>query len=46
MFNILVVEDDMKLQKLMRTILEKNGYNTFGAEDGNIALVPHIEKLL
>lgn len=38
MFNILVVEDDANLQKLMRTVLVKNGYNTFGAEDGMIAL--------
>lgn len=38
MFNILVVEDDANLQKLMRTVLVKNGYNTFGANDGSVAL--------
>ncbi len=38
MFNILVVEDDKNLKKLMVTYLKKNGYNTYEATDGKIAL--------
>ena len=38
MFNILVVEDDDNIRKLMQTVLRKNGYNTFGAYDGDNAL--------
>ena len=38
MFNILVVEDDKKLRQLMAAVLKKNGYNTFCAEDGEMAL--------
>ncbi|MDY0235422.1 MAG: response regulator transcription factor [Gudongella sp.] len=38
MLNILVVEDDKNLRKLMSTILINNGYNAFSAEDGEKAL--------
>ena len=38
MFNILVVEDDKNLRKLMTTVLKQNGYNVLNAEDGEQAL--------
>lgn len=38
MFNILVVEDDIKLCGLYCRVLSKNGYNTFPAHDGEEAL--------
>ncbi len=38
MINILVVEDDIKLNRLFATVLERNGYTTFSAEDGEKAL--------
>lgn len=38
MFNILVVEDDKNLKKLMITYLKKNSYNTFEANNGIEAL--------
>ncbi|EEG78912.1 response regulator transcription factor [Dethiobacter alkaliphilus] len=38
MFNILVVEDDRNLQKLMKAVLRQNGYNVLCAEDGVQAL--------
>jgi len=38
MFNILVVEDDKNLKKLMTTYLRKNDYNVFEAVNGNEAL--------
>jgi DNA-binding response OmpR family regulator len=38
MFNILVVEDDRKLNKLFCTVLGKNGYHTFSAYNGKEAL--------
>lgn len=38
MFNILVVEDDKNLKKLMITYLKKNNYNTFEANNGIEAL--------
>lgn len=38
MFQILVVEDDGKLRQLFKTVLSKNGYHVFGAEDGAQAL--------
>ena len=38
MFNILVVEDDKNLKKLMTTYLKKNEYNVFEASNGNQAL--------
>jgi two-component system, OmpR family, response regulator len=37
-FNILVVEDDKNLRKLMTAILKQNGYNVLNAEDGVKAL--------
>lgn len=38
MVNILVVEDDPKLNKLFCTVLARNGYSTFAAADGKEAL--------
>ena len=38
MFNVLVVEDDKKLKKLMVTYLKKNNYTTFEARNGIQAL--------
>ncbi len=38
MFNILIVEDDKNLRKLVVTYLNKNGYNIFEAVDGQQAL--------
>lgn len=38
MFNILIVEDDKNLRKLVVTYLNKNGYNMFEATDGQLAL--------
>ncbi|MCT1402958.1 response regulator transcription factor [Paenibacillus sp. p3-SID867] len=38
MLKILVVEDDTNTRKLMCAILKRNGYKTFGAEDGIAAL--------
>ncbi len=38
MFNILVVEDDIKLNKLFCTVLSHNDYRTFSAADGEEAL--------
>lgn len=38
MINILIVEDDIKLNKLFSTVLVRNGYHTFSAEDGEKAL--------
>ena len=38
MFNILVVEDDRTLLKVMCAILSKKGYNTLPAENGEVAL--------
>lgn len=38
MINILVVEDDIKLNKLFCTILNRNNYNTFSAINGVKAL--------
>lgn len=38
MFNVLVVEDDKNLRKLIVTALKQNGYNVFAAENGNQAL--------
>jgi len=37
-FNILVVEDDRNLRKLMSAVLKQNGYNVLNAEDGTEAL--------
>ena len=38
MLKILVVEDDTNSRKLMRAVLKQNGFETYGAEDGIIAL--------
>ncbi len=38
MFNILVVEDDAALRRMMQSVLEKNGYRPLLAEDGQEAL--------
>lgn len=38
MINILVVEDDPKLNKLFCTVLTRHGYRTFSAESGDGAL--------
>lgn len=38
MFNILVVEDDKNLRKLMVTCLKKNDYSTYEASNGEAAL--------
>ena len=38
MFNILVVEDDMALRRMMQSVLEKNGFRPLPAEDGQEAL--------
>jgi DNA-binding response OmpR family regulator len=38
MFNILIVEDDKNIRKLMQTVLRQNGYNTISASDGAEAL--------
>lgn len=38
MFNILVVEDDAALRRMMQSVLEKNGYRPLLAEDGDEAL--------
>lgn len=38
MFNILVVEDDLKLRQMLCTVLLKNGYHTTAAGDGDQAL--------
>jgi len=50
MFNILIVEDDINIRKLMQTVLRQMGYNTFCASDGNEALVvfnrEHIDLMI
>lgn len=38
MFNILVVEDDAALRKMMQSVLQRNGYRPLVAEDGQAAL--------
>ena len=38
MFNIMVVEDDIQMRRLLCTVLTKNGYNAIGAENGTAAL--------
>lgn len=50
MFNILVVEDDVKLRKLFCTVLVKNGYNAYQAGDGveawNVIEANHIDLII
>ena len=38
MFNILVVEDDKNLRKLITTYLQRNKYNTYEATNGDEAV--------
>ena len=38
MVNILIVDDDKNIRKLIHTVLRQNGYDTFCASDGNEAL--------
>ena len=38
MINILIVEDDTNIRKLMGAVLKQNGFETFDAEDGIVAL--------
>lgn len=38
MFKVLVVEDDIKLNKLFMAVLSRNGYSVFSAGDGDEAL--------
>ena len=38
MFNVLIVEDDKNIRKLMEIKLNAEGYNTVSAEDGPVAL--------
>ena len=38
MFNILIVEDDKNLRRLIGTVLKQNGFNVFSANDGEQAL--------
>ncbi len=38
MFNILIVEDDKNLRKLIETVLKQNRYNAYTANDGQEAL--------
>lgn len=38
MFTVLVVEDDAKLRQLFCTVLERNGYHSLSASDGEEAL--------
>ena len=50
MINILVVEDDNALRKVICTVLEKNGYTAFPAVDGDDALAvldrAHIDLII
>lgn len=50
MFQILVVEDDKNLRKLMAAVLRQNGYEVLTADDGNDALEQlhetHIDLLI
>ena len=38
MFNILLVDDEKKITEVVKAYLDKEGYNTFVAHDGNEAL--------
>lgn len=44
MINVLVVEDDIKLNKLVRTVLENNGFKADMALDGSAALEMFCER--
>ena len=50
MFNILVVEDDKHIRRLLETVLEREGYTVFTAEDGDKALdlmdVKHVDLIV
>ena len=38
MVNILIIDDDKNIRKLMRVVLEREGYNVHAAENGKVAL--------
>lgn len=50
MFNILVIEDNKNMRKLICATLKQNGYSTFEAEDGQIGLdvldTTHIDLII
>ena len=50
MFNILVIEDNKKMRKLICATLKQNGYSTFEAEDGEVGLdvldTTHIDLII
>lgn len=50
MFSILVAEDDKNIRKLLETVLKREGYTVFAAEDGDEALevmdVQHIDLIV
>ena len=50
MFNILVIEDNKNMRKLICATLNQNGYSTFEAEDGEVGLdvldTTHIDLII
>lgn len=50
MFNILVIEDNKNMRKLICATLKQNGYSTFEAEDGKVGLdvldTTHIDLII
>ena len=50
MINILIVEDDIKLNQLFCTVLTKHGFNTFASYDGidafNLLDNQHIDLII
>ena len=50
MFNILVIEDNKNMRKLICASLKQNGYSTFEAEDGEVGLdvldTTHIDLII
>lgn len=44
MFNILVIEDNKNMRKLICATLKQNGYSTFEAEDGEVGLAPNLNE--
>lgn len=50
MFNILVVEDDRNIRRLMEAVLKREGYTVFTAEDGEQALdlmdIKHVDLII